>query len=913
MEGLDDKISALEDRIDRLVRTQIDFQKEISALRTELSRLREKAGGNANFQSQPDLKRAPWPGPEVSVPPSRPRPPIRPIETPPPNFGAKYTTVDPSVPPKPDPVWDFFSKHTESARADLEKFIGENLISKIGILVLIIGIGIGVKYSIDNNLISPLTRIILAYLFAFGLIGLAIKLKPKYLNFSAALISGGMATMYFVTYFAYTAYGLIGQLPAFALMTLCTGFTVAAALFFNRQVIAHIGLVGAYAIPFLLSSDSGNYLALFIYMTIVNTGILAISVKKYWRPIFYTASIFTWFIFLGWFASKYTSETHFGLALTFLAVFFGIFLATKLVHAIVHNEHDSDEGLLAVIATVLVFYAFSFAVSAGGLSLLQTWNFFTYLAVVTAAIAILSFRFIGKAVVYAAFGSTWLIFGAWYLGNYSRDAHFVLASVFATAFFAIFYVSTLAHRLHSEEFSMIENSGLVLTNSFLFYGFGYSILNGSESTAGSLGLYTASHSALHLGVALIVGRIKTSAVDVVQVLTVLVLTFASIAIPVQFDGNQVTMAWAVEAAILFWFGRARSIRLFEFYSYPVMLLATASLFFDWGTTYFNRTNYISEFNPQPFANGNFVTALVYIAAFSTVYWVSRDHASDEKKISEYAAPFGYLIVGLAIFVLYNTFRLEIGNYFHLRAVELFEVGGEGSPAIRNNFDLNVLWQINYTLGFLAVMAFVNLFKIRSALLGYVNAVLSVSTLAVLATVGMALFYELRVSYLAGEGNYGLVSIRFVSYAVAAILLSALYLFSRDKQLAERLPEWASAIGFEAVVYSFCFIIASCELVNTMAQFGLPDATKLGLSIFWGVYALMLIVIGIARNRKHLRVAAIVLIGVTLVKLFFYDVADLDTIPRTILFVSLGLTLLVISFLYNKYKSAIFGLAGESEE
>ncbi len=44
----------------------------------------------------------------------------------------------------------------------------------------------------------------------------------------------------------------------------------------------------------------------------------------------------------------------------------------------------------------------------------------------------------------------------------------------------------------------------------------------------------------------------------------------------------------------------------------------------------------------------------------------------------------------------------------------------------------------------------------------------------------------------------------------------------------------------------------------------------------------------------------------LVKLFFYDAADLDTIPRTILFVALGITLLIASFLYNKYKEIIFG-------
>src|SRR5688572_1256028 len=359
MEGLDEKISALEDRIDRLVRTQIGFQTEISALREELARLRSAGSVPVREQAKPESPPSThspiWPQTSEQSQQSR-RPPIRPTEVPTPSFGSAYSADDRQSAPKSDPVSEFFSKHTESARTDLEKFIGENLISKIGILVLIIGIGIGVKYSIDNNLISPLTRIIIAYIFAFALVGLAIKLKSKYLNFSAALISGGMATMYFVTYFAYTAYGLIGQLPTLGLMAMCTVFTVVAALFFNRQVIAHIGLVGAYAVPFLLSTDSGNYLALFIYMAMTNIGILAISVKKYWRPIFYTASIFTWFIFLAWFAAKYSPAQHFDLALTFLAVFFGIFFATKLIHAIVHDEHDSDEGLLAVVSTVLVFY-----------------------------------------------------------------------------------------------------------------------------------------------------------------------------------------------------------------------------------------------------------------------------------------------------------------------------------------------------------------------------------------------------------------------------------------------------------------------------------------------------------------------------------------------------------------------------
>jgi uncharacterized membrane protein len=82
---------------------------------------------------------------------------------------------------------------------------------------------------------------------------------------------------------------------------------------------------------------------------------------------------------------------------------------------------------------------------------------------------------------------------------------------------------------------------------------------------------------------------------------------------------------------------------------------------------------------------------------------------------------------------------------------------------------------------------------------------------------------------------------------------------------------------------------------------------------WGVYALALIAYGIARAKKHLRVGAIVLLGITLLKVFFYDAADLDTIPKTILFVTLGTTLLIASFLYNRYKAIIFGSSAEQAD
>jgi uncharacterized membrane protein len=295
------KIAELEARIDHLVRSQVEFQKEISAIRGALTRLRSASEAQGGAEKDVSFYK---PEP-AAVPPKPPPAPVPQAETKAPDLGYRYAARETrSEPADPSRFQQRVSDYKENARSDFERFIGENLISKVGIIVLIIGVGIGVKYSIDNNLISPLARVIVGYLFGFGLVGLAIKLKPKYLNFSSALISGGMAIMYFVTYFGYSAYGLISQPAAFALMAMFTAFTVTAAILYNRQVIAHIGLVGAYAVPFLLSNESGNYLFLFSYMAVINAGILAISVKRYWTPIFYTASGLTWLILLGWFSAQ---------------------------------------------------------------------------------------------------------------------------------------------------------------------------------------------------------------------------------------------------------------------------------------------------------------------------------------------------------------------------------------------------------------------------------------------------------------------------------------------------------------------------------------------------------------------------------------------------------------------------------
>jgi len=163
-----------------------------------------------------------------------------------------------------------------------------------------------------------LFRIIFGYLSGTVLFLLAMKLKKNYENFSAVLLSGSMATMYFITYSANYYYEFIPLLPAFILMTIFTAVTVGAALRYDKEIIALFGLVGAYAVPFLLNDNSGRVEIMFSYMAIINAGILIISFKKYWKTLYYSAFFLTWLIFFVWYSTHYRNNDDFLQTVIFL-------------------------------------------------------------------------------------------------------------------------------------------------------------------------------------------------------------------------------------------------------------------------------------------------------------------------------------------------------------------------------------------------------------------------------------------------------------------------------------------------------------------------------------------------------------------------------------------------------------------
>ena len=109
------------------------------------------------------------------------------------------------------------------------------------------------------------------------------------------------------------------------------------------------------------------------------------------------------------------------------------------------------------------------------------------------------------------------------------------------------------------------------------------------------------------------------------------------------------------------------------------------------------------------------------------------------------------------------------------------------------------------------------------------------------------------------------------------------------------------------------IQAFWELREDTARFASSAefARQMMLSVTWGAYAIGLIAVGIKRRYAPIRYLAIVVLGITVLKLFIVDFAQLESVYRIAGTLALGLLLVGASYLYQRYGAALNSV-GESE-
>ncbi len=244
-------------------------------------------------------------------------------------------------------------------RGSMEKFIGENLLNKIGIGILVIGIGIFVKYAIDQDWIGHIGRVLVGVLTGGILMGVAHFLRKKYKAFSSVLVGGGIATLYFSISIAFQTYGLMSQPLAFAIMTIITAFSVIMAIGYDRQEIGIIALLGGFVTPFLVSQGEGSYISLFSYILILNVGAMALAWFKNWKAIRILSYSLTVILFGGWVALNmtYFDTPVVGGTIAFASAFFVVFFAMNVAFSVRNKMQLKSLDFILLLSNSAFFYA----------------------------------------------------------------------------------------------------------------------------------------------------------------------------------------------------------------------------------------------------------------------------------------------------------------------------------------------------------------------------------------------------------------------------------------------------------------------------------------------------------------------------------------------------------------------------
>ena len=91
-----------------------------------------------------------------------------------------------------------------------------------------------------------------------------------------------------------------------------------------------------------------------------------------------------------------------------------------------------------------------------------------------------------------------------------------------------------------------------------------------------------------------------------------------------------------------------------------------------------------------------------------------------------------------------------------------------------------------------------------------------------------------------------------------------------------------------------------------------SADTFSVSVLYGIYAVALVSIGVVSRTAVNRISGLALIGFVIVKLYLFDVWQLDRVYRIAAFVALGILLISTSFLYSRYRHVLEALLRNDE-
>lgn len=640
-----------------------------------------------------------------------------------------------------------------------EKFIGENLFGKIGILVLVIGIGFFVKYAIDKDWINETMRTILGFAVGSVLLFIAERIREKYRTFSSLLAGGAFAIFYLTVAIAFHYYHLFSQTAAFAILVSTTLAMSVLAILYNRRELAAIALIGGFIAPFLVNSGEGNYIILFTYITILNLGMFGLSLYKKWAELPIISFIATYFIFLLYvlncFVFTYKPETEVAIQAKYLFLF-----------------------------TTLFYFIFLLPV----LTILKNE---------------------GKKL------NKWLLL-------------------------------------------------IIVANNFICLSFGSVFLNNMLLPIKATGIFSLCIAIINFILVVWLRKSKQEHKFLIYTLLGLVLTFVSITIPIQLDGNYITLFWASEMVLLLWLYVKSGTRVYEYASLVLVILT--------GISYLMDVEYqLTDFNPSGtiFLNSLFATSLFTgLAAGAFALLVAKYRIALQSARYLKYHPWNAMMLIISSIILYYTFMMEF--YYYL------------SP--------HITYKVMQLFTSCCILAECYGLKKRFPIHVYPSCYIT----------GIGINVAIYMISACGNNGFTAFLPSFLPWLTALIVIANLVyvgrLYFSQHENGTRFMVYLSVI-------STLLWLAIVRIFLNQAE--LPDEYNAGFSIALAIAGFVQMSLGMRLHQKALRIVSLITLGIVLVKLVLVDLWAMPTIGKIIVFIMLGVILLALSFLYQKLKDVLF--------
>jgi uncharacterized membrane protein len=259
------------------------------------------------------------------------------IETPEPAAATQEPDIDarefePTMPPAIEATAPAVARPPRPNPLDPIKqwFFGGNTIVKVGVGILFIGLAFLAKFASEHLQVPIELRLAGIGAAAIALLGVGWRLRHQRPAYAQVLQGGAIAVLYLTLFVAFRFYGVLAVTPVFVLMAAVAALGAALAVLQDARALAVIGALGGFATPLLVSTGSGNHVALFSYYLVLDLGIALVAWHRTWRSLNLIGFLGTFVVATAWGVLAYRSD-HYLTSQGFLIAFFLLFVAIMLM------------------------------------------------------------------------------------------------------------------------------------------------------------------------------------------------------------------------------------------------------------------------------------------------------------------------------------------------------------------------------------------------------------------------------------------------------------------------------------------------------------------------------------------------------------------------------------------------------